>query len=129
MACLQDLGSASGPSNSLKFGGIGLGDWYGVGGGEAGFAFADPADPNIVYAGEYGGIMTRYDHRTGQARNITVNQFNPSGIDPAKMKYRFQWTAPILISPARSEDGLPRRQRPLPHPRRRADLGKGLAAT
>ena len=43
--------------------------------------------------------MTRYDHRTGQARNVTVYQFNPSGIDPAKMKYRFQWTAPILISP------------------------------
>jgi photosystem II stability/assembly factor-like uncharacterized protein len=98
MACLQDLGSASGPSHSLKSGGIGLGDWYSVGGGEAGYAFADPSDPDIVYAGEYGGIMTRYDHRTGQARNITVNQFNPSGIDPAKMKYRFQWTAPILIS-------------------------------
>lgn len=98
MACLQDLGSASGPSHSLLGGGIGLGDWYGVGGGEAGYAFADPSDPNIVYAGEYGGIMTRYDHRTGQARNVTVNQVNPSGIDPAKMKYRFQWTAPILIS-------------------------------
>jgi photosystem II stability/assembly factor-like uncharacterized protein len=98
MACMQDLGSASGPSNSLKSHGIGLGDWHQVGGGEAGFAFADPTDPDIVYAGEYGGIMTRYDHRTGQARNITVNQFNPSGIDPAKMKYRFQWTAPILIS-------------------------------
>lgn len=98
MACLQDLGSASGPSRSLKTGGIGQGDWHQVGGGEAGYAFADPTDPDIVYAGEYGGIMTRYDHRTGQARNITVNQFNPSGIDPAKMKYRFQWTAPILIS-------------------------------
>jgi hypothetical protein len=98
MSCLQDLGSASGPSHSLQFGGISLGDWYGVGGGEAGFAFADPSDPDIVYAGEYGGIMTRYDRRTGQARNITVNQYNPSGIDPAKMKYRFQWTAPILIS-------------------------------
>jgi photosystem II stability/assembly factor-like uncharacterized protein len=98
MACMQDLGSASGPSHSLRSGGVGLGDWYSVGGGEAGYAFADPSDPNIVYAGEYGGIMTRYDHRTGQARNITVNQFNPSGIDPAKMKYRFQWTAPILIS-------------------------------
>ena len=71
MACMQDLGTASGPSNSLKRGGIGLGDWYDVGGGEAGFAFADPSDPNIVYAGEYGGIMTRYDHRTGQARNVT----------------------------------------------------------
>jgi photosystem II stability/assembly factor-like uncharacterized protein len=98
MACLQDLGSACGPSRSLRGGGIGASEWYDVGGGEAGFAVPDPADPNVVYAGEYGGIMTRYDHRTGQARNITVNQFNPSGIDPAKMKYRFQWTAPILVS-------------------------------
>jgi photosystem II stability/assembly factor-like uncharacterized protein len=98
MACLQDLGSARGPSRALTGGGIKLGDWHSVGGGEAGYAFADPTDPDIVYAGEYGGIMTRYDHRTGQARNITVNQFNPSGIDPANMKYRFQWTAPILIS-------------------------------
>src|SRR5205823_9264805 len=95
--------SASGPGRSLKTGGIGQGDWHAVGGGEAGFAIADPTDPDIVYAGEYCGIMTRYDHRTGQARNITVNQFNPSGIDPAKMKYRFQWTAPILVS--RNEPG------------------------
>ncbi|MBA4067144.1 MAG: glycosyl hydrolase [Isosphaera sp.] len=99
MACMQDLGSASGPSHSLKSHGIGLGDWHQVGGGEAGYAFADPTDPDVVYAGEYGGILTRYDHRTGQARNITVNQFDPSGIDPAKMKYRFQWTAPLLLSP------------------------------
>lgn len=98
MACLQDLGSASGPSRSLRSGGIGLGDWYTVGGGEAGYAFADPTDPDVVYAGEYGGIMTRYNHRTGQARNVTLNQFNASGIDPARMKFRFQWTAPILIS-------------------------------
>jgi photosystem II stability/assembly factor-like uncharacterized protein len=98
MACLQDLGSACGPSHSLLSGGIGLGDWFPVGGGEAGHAVPDPSDPNIVYAGEYGGILTRYDHRTRQSRNVTVNQYNPSGIDPAKMKYRFQWTAPILVS-------------------------------
>jgi photosystem II stability/assembly factor-like uncharacterized protein len=98
LTCMQDLGSASGPSRSLISGGIGQGDWYSIGGGEAGYAFADPTDPNIVYAGEYGGILTRYDHRTGQARNITINQYNPSGVDPAKMKFRFQWTAPLLIS-------------------------------
>ena len=97
MGCMQDLGSASGPSRSLR-GSIGLGDWHGVGGGEAGWCVTDPTDPNVVYAGEYGGAMTRYDHRTGQSRNVTVNQWNPSGIDPAKHKYRFQWTAPILIS-------------------------------
>jgi photosystem II stability/assembly factor-like uncharacterized protein len=97
MGCMQDLGTASGPSDSLT-GGIGLGDWHEVGGGEAGWCVSDPSDPNVVYAGEYGGIMTRYDDRTKQSRNVTVNQWNPSGIDPARHKYRFQWTAPILVS-------------------------------
>ncbi len=97
MGCMQDLGSASGPSNSLT-GGIGLEHWTRVGGGEAGHCVSDPKDPNIVYGGEYGGIMTRYDRRTNQARNISVQQGNPSGIEPAKHQYRFQWTAPILVS-------------------------------
>jgi photosystem II stability/assembly factor-like uncharacterized protein len=97
MGCMQDLGSSSGPSNSLGFG-IELGMWSRVGGGEAGHAVSDPKDPNIVYAGEYGGIMTRFDRRTNQARNISAAQYNPSGIEPEKHKYRFQWTAPILVS-------------------------------
>ncbi len=97
MGCMQDLGSSSGPSHSLT-GGISLGDWTRVGGGEAGHAVSDPKDPNVVYAGEYGGIMTRFDRRTNQARNISVAQYNPSGIEPEKHKYRFQWTAPILVS-------------------------------
>ena len=67
---MQDLGTASGPSNSLSHAGIAHGDWHTVGGGEAGHAVADPADPNVVYAGEYFGILTRYDHRTRQARNV-----------------------------------------------------------
>ena len=97
MGCMQDLGSSSGPSRGLS-GSIPLAEWYRIGGGEAGHAVSDPKDPNIVYAGEYGGILTRYDHRTRQARNISVAQYNPSGIDPAKHKYRFQWTAPIVVS-------------------------------
>src|SRR5206468_459023 len=44
MGCMQDLGSARGPSHSLK-GGIGLGDWHTVGGGEAGYCVPDPSDP------------------------------------------------------------------------------------
>lgn len=99
MGNMQDLGTAAGPSNSLKPGGIGTGDWYTVGGGETGSSVPDPVDPNIVYSGEYGGILTRYDHRTRQSRNISNAQYNPSGIDPSKHPYRFQWTAPLLISP------------------------------
>ncbi|HEY1859041.1 MAG TPA: hypothetical protein VGG61_01730, partial [Gemmataceae bacterium] len=98
MGCQQDLDSASGPSNSLANGGIALADWWNVGGGEAGFVVADPSDPNIVYAGEYGGYITRYDRRTKQLRNVSAYPTNPSGHGAEDLKYRFQWTAPIMVS-------------------------------
>ena len=95
---MQDLGTAQGPSLGLS-GGIALGDWYSVGGGEAGHVVSDWKDPDVVYAGEYLGIITRYDHRTGEARNVSAWPDNPSGHAGTQMKYRFQWTAPIAISP------------------------------
>lgn len=98
MGCMQDLGAAAGPGNSLKYNGIGAGDWYAIGGGETGMAVPDPGDPEIVFAGEYGGILTRADGRTKQVRNVSVTQQNPSGIDPAKHAHRFAWFAPVMIS-------------------------------
>ncbi len=53
----------------------------------------------VVYAGEYLGYISRYDHRTRQASNISAWPDNPSGWAAAQMKYRFQWTAPIAASP------------------------------
>ena len=96
---MQDLGTACGPSNSLASEGISLCDWYSVGGGEAGYTAHDPSDPNIVYAGEYGGYISRYDHRTRQATNVGILPDVVSGHGAADQRYRFQWTAPILISP------------------------------
>jgi photosystem II stability/assembly factor-like uncharacterized protein len=96
---MQDLGTASGPSNSLTAAGIPLSAWHSVGGGETGFTAPDPTDPNIIYAGEYGGYISRYDERTRQARSIGAYPFDPSGHGAEDLKYRFQWTAPILISP------------------------------
>lgn len=96
---MQDLGTASGPSNSLSRAGIAHGDWHTVGGGEAGHAVADPSDPSVVYAGEYFGILTRYDRRTRQARNVAPWPDNPSGHGASFPRYRFQWTAPIAVSP------------------------------
>ena len=95
---MQDLGTAQGPSDSLTSG-IHLTDWHDVGGGEAGHVYSDPSDPNIVYAGEYLGIITRYDHRIRDARNVSAWPENPSGLGGEDMKYRFQWTAPISGSP------------------------------
>ena len=94
---MQDLGTAQGPSRSFGSG-IALSDWYSVGGGEAGYVVSDPRDPDVVFAGEYLGIITRYDHRTGQSRNISAWPENPSGHGGEDMRYRFQWTAPIAAS-------------------------------
>ena len=99
LGAMQDLGTSSTPSNSLSRSGITRGDWFTVGGGEAGHAVADSSDPNIVYAGEYLGYISRYDHRTRQARHVGVWPENPSGHAGEKLRYRFQWTAPIAISP------------------------------
>jgi photosystem II stability/assembly factor-like uncharacterized protein len=96
---LQDIGTTQGPSRSLSGGGLRNSEWHGVGGGEAGWVVSDPSDPNIVYAGEYLGIITRYDDRTGEERNISAWPDNPSGWAGQDMRYRFQWTAPIAISP------------------------------
>lgn len=80
-------------------GSIGVRDWYDVGGGESGWLAPDPKDSDIVYAGSYDGLLTRYDHRSGQLRDITVWPDNPMGSGAEAMKYRFQWTFPILFSP------------------------------
>lgn len=96
---MQDLGTSSTPSNSLSRNGITRGDWFGVGGGEAGHTVSDPSDPNVVYAGEYLGYISRYDHRTRQARHVGAWPENPSGHGGDTLRYRFQWTAPIATSP------------------------------
>jgi photosystem II stability/assembly factor-like uncharacterized protein len=79
--------------------GIGEKDWYPVGGGESGWLAPDPRNSEIVYAGSYDGLLTRYDHRTGQLRNVTVWPDNPMGYGAEGMKYRFQWNFPIFFSP------------------------------
>jgi photosystem II stability/assembly factor-like uncharacterized protein len=73
-------------------------DWHDVGGGESGFVVPKPGDANIVYAGSYGGLITRWDYRTRGRRVITAWPENPMGWGAAELKYRFQWTAPIVAS-------------------------------
>lgn len=74
-------------------------DWYAVGGGESGYIAPDPTDPEIVYAGSYGGEITRYDHHTGKEQAINPWPVNPIGWAAADVKHRFQWTEPIVFSP------------------------------
>ena len=47
-------------------------DWHPVGGGESGYLAPTPSNPPVVYGGSYFGLMTRYDERTGESRNVTI---------------------------------------------------------
>ena len=105
----QDGPSARGPSNSRMSGfggdaGIPRGLWHSVGGGESGWATPDPEDPNIVWSsasgfGSVGGIVSRYDVRTGVASAVEVWPEATTGHSAEQVKYRFQWTFPLTISP------------------------------
>ena len=100
----QDGPSARGPSNS-RTAEITRGFWHSVGGGESGWATPDPEDPNIVWSsasgfGSEGGIVTRYDVRTGISDPVEVWPEATTGTPAADVKYRFQWTFPLTISPS-----------------------------
>ncbi|HVE78473.1 MAG TPA: glycosyl hydrolase, partial [Gemmatimonadaceae bacterium] len=94
----QDNTTLSMPSRSDD-GAIGYSQMYSVGGGENAYIAIQPDDPNIVYAGLYMGLLTRYDHRTRSTKDISVWLDNYDGIPAAQVPYRFQWTFPVLISP------------------------------
>jgi photosystem II stability/assembly factor-like uncharacterized protein len=94
----QDNTTVSIPSRARGVG-IGITEWYDVGGCESGWVAPSPRDAEIVYAGCYGGQITRYDHRTGEERNIVAWPQLAIGQAPKDLRYRFQWNAPILVSP------------------------------
>ncbi len=94
----QDNSTVSIASRSDN-GPIGEADFYEVGGGESGFVIPDPRNPNIVYAGSYDGLITRFDKADGQVQEISAWPLNPMGHGAVDLVHRFQWTAPIALSP------------------------------
>ncbi len=74
-------------------------DFYSVGGGESGHIAVDPRDPDIIYAGNYIGMLTRLDRKRGHIKRINAYPELDDGIAVRDLKYRFQWNYPIRISP------------------------------
>src|SRR5262245_1309208 len=108
----QDGPSTRGPSNSRLAkqsdeevsGPIPRGMWHSVAGGESGWAVPDPVDNNIVWAsgtgyGSVGGTVERFDERTRQAREVEIWPETTIGVPAADVRYRFNWTFPVTISP------------------------------
>lgn len=82
----QESGSACVASRG-NHGQITFREWHPVGAEEYGYVAPDPLDPDIVY----GGKLTRYDRRTGQAQNIMPKPFRSAD-------FRVVRTQPVLFS-------------------------------
>ena len=92
----QDNSGVCGPSRWP--GGIPRSQWYDVS-GESGYIQARPDSADITYGGDNSGFLARVDHKTDFWRMISPWPDDPDGHAAAEGKYRFQWTAPLLISP------------------------------
>ncbi len=102
----QDNSTVKIPSRTADAG-INERHWYDVGGGESGWIAPHPENSDIIFAGSYGGYLTRYDRRTEQLRDINVYPNNPMGAGAEGMKYRFQWNFPVLFSPHKTDGKFP----------------------
>jgi photosystem II stability/assembly factor-like uncharacterized protein len=87
---LQDNSSWVGTSEFP--GGIANSQWENMYGGDGFWMFADPADPNFIYAEAQGGEIGRVNRKTHETRPIKPLPRYKEG------KLRFNWNTPIHVS-------------------------------
>jgi photosystem II stability/assembly factor-like uncharacterized protein len=98
---LQDNGNWCGPSRMNEPRGIMPGEWYTVSGGDGFYTVPVPGQPNLVYSNAQGGYFRITDTNSGQTRSIEPHPWmvGSQGQAMSQARYRFNWDAPIYISP------------------------------
>ncbi|MDE3136157.1 MAG: hypothetical protein KGL59_06265 [Acidobacteriota bacterium] len=95
----QDHEVWRGPSTRWNDVGAKGGDWKRICPfGDGSFVAVDPRDPDIIYY-DTQDTITRVDMRNHEERRIEPYPVATAGASAGAMKYRFNWTAPLLISP------------------------------
>ena len=80
-------------------GSIGVRDWWNGAGCESANIGVSAADPRYVYGGCYQGLIDELDQRTRLSRDIMPWPAMNLTERTDSTRYRFNWTAPILVSP------------------------------
>jgi photosystem II stability/assembly factor-like uncharacterized protein len=97
-AAKQDFGTQEVASANQDYG-LGTDDWHMVAQWESGYAVPVPGQPWIVYAGgAISGTLTRSDTRSGLKLLLPPWPEDSLGRGADELKYRFQWTFPIVVS-------------------------------
>jgi photosystem II stability/assembly factor-like uncharacterized protein len=95
----QQDNTTVGIASRSEYGGIGVEDYFDVGGGESAHIAFDPDDPTLIYATTINGTLTEYDHSTRRTRYIIPFPEMVYGMDSKDLKYRTNWNAPVAVSP------------------------------
>lgn len=86
--------------NDGEYGGVPGGAWRNISDwGDGQYAMADPRDPNVVYEDTHFGDLVRRNLATGEERFISPQPMITFGTGAGAYRYRFNWSAPLLISP------------------------------
>ena len=101
---LQDNNGWCGPSNSLKGGGIGPADWSVYVGGDGQYVVPGKGGVPFVYADSQGGAIVRTNRDTEESAQIRPYNMGAGDQELSKLKYRFNWTSPIAVSPKDSNE-------------------------
>ncbi len=80
-------------------GGIGVDDYFPVGGGESAHISFDPDDPSLIYATTINGTLTEYNHANKKTRYIIPYPEMVFGMDSKDLKFRANWNPPVITSP------------------------------
>jgi len=94
----QDNTTVAIASESL-YGGIGVSDYFDVGGGESAHIAFDPDNPRLIYATSINGELTEFDRDTELKRTIIPYPEMMFGKDSKDLRYRANWNAPVAASP------------------------------
>lgn len=89
----QDNSSQGGPSRTDNRNGIRNSDWFITLFADGHQSATEPGNPDIVYAEWQQGNLVRYDRSTGEIVYIQPQPEPGDGVE------RFNWDAPILVSP------------------------------
>jgi len=98
----QDNSSIAIASQTISQG-IGPRDWYPVAGCESAFLAFDPEDPELIYGSCYQGYIERFDQQTRTRKDIMAYPAIGLATPPREMRWRFNWNAPLVVSPHDSE--------------------------
>ena len=96
---LQDNGSWRGPSSAWQQGGLRSFQWEGVGGGDGFDTVPDPTDSTQGYAMWQGGNLSRWNLKTGEAREIKPPAPPIAAGKSERTELRFNWNAGFAVDP------------------------------